>query len=180
MTIQKNVLIGKRTLLTLYALIAMLTISTIVIYPIYFNNVSAQTNNEYDDLNNYLNGYISTHTHNNSEYNDLREIVNLEKTQIIVRNLTITEPAGAYHTETFSVQYAGFILVNLTSSTTDQNSIEVIYTSQWFSYDNYVIIVGHRGISMFPVLPSNNVQVRIGTPNSSKGGNQTFTITYYY
>lgn len=216
MAVQKNVLIGKKTLLTLYVIIVILTISSILIYPIYFNYVSAHThsnseynnlsnsaspntsnssayadlnayisthiynNSEYNDLKSYLDNYVSMYSHNNSDYGHLQSMLNLKLTQIIVDNLTITGSAGTFHTETFPVQYAGFILVNLTSSTTDQNTVEVNYTSQWLYYDNSVQIVGYSGIAMFPLVPSSNIQVKIGTSVLSAGGTQTFTITYYF
>ncbi|MDQ1279289.1 MAG: hypothetical protein QG670_549 [Thermoproteota archaeon] len=177
----QKVLVGRRTLILLYALVALLAVST-VFYPIYYNYLSAQTNNnpEFNNLNDYLNNYVSTHTYNNSEYDNLKDIVDLRKNKIMINNLTVIRAAEDYHIEIFPIQYAGFILVNLTASTTDQNFIEVSYSSQWFYHEDYVIIVGNRGISMFPVLPSNAVQVKVGTPNSSTGGNQTFTIIYYY
>jgi hypothetical protein len=182
MTTHKNVLVGRRTLITLYALVVVLAISIAIIVPTYHNYSSAHTisNSDYDSLNNSLKSYVSTHAYNNSEYYNLKGIADLDRTMTVVANLAVTVPAGGYHTESFPARYAGFVLVNITSSTTDQNYVEVSYSSQWLYYDNYVIIVGYRGISMFPVLPSDNIQVSVGATRSSSGANQTFTLTYYY
>ena len=168
MTDRKDVLVGWRTLTVIYALVVLLAISTVVVFTFY--NRLFSTHND----------YVSTHTYSNFEYSDLNDTVHLRKTEIVVDNLTVSEPAGSYYTKMLSLQYAGYITVDIESSTTDNTFVEVIYTSYGVYYENKIIIIGYRGIVQFPVLPSEKIQVNIGITNLSGNATQAFTITYHY
>jgi len=147
----------------------------------YQNYISTHTytNTQYSSLNTTYQNYKTTHSHTDSEYNLLNDIVNLDKSTVLVNSQTISQPANSYTYWTFSASYAGYISVNVESSTTTNTFVEVVYTSHGVNYDER-ITVGTSGTAAFPVLPSNNIQVRVGNTNLISGATETVTVTYHY
>jgi hypothetical protein len=134
-----------------------------------------------------------THTHNNSEFNseldkngilqgqvnDLNSTLNLEKSEVGVNSQTVSQPADNYTFWIPSCSYAGYLSVQVESSTTDKTYTEVLWNSYGINYDNR-ISVGTNGTGIFPVLPSRIVEVRVGNTNTVGNATETVTITYYY
>jgi hypothetical protein len=56
--------------------------------------------------------------------------------------------------QTLPVPYAGFVSVNVTSSTTNNTYVETIWSTWGINYDNN-ITVGTKGTANFPVLSNN-------------------------
>jgi Flp pilus assembly protein TadG len=167
----------------------------VVIYMAYSPDVSTSTTSlqsQINDLNSTYNSYVSAHTHTNDEYNSLNSqntnlqnqvnnltsLLNLTKSDVWVTNQTFSQPAGTYTGWTHSATYAGYVKVNVESSTTDSTYIEVIWSAYGVNYD-YNLPVGSSGTGVFPVLPS-SVEVRVGNSNALNGATETVTITYYY
>jgi len=142
----------------------------------------AHTNSEYD-------GYVSSHSHSNSDYDSLQNQVNdltsnlrLEKSEVWVTSQTVSQTAGSYSSWTHSANYAGYVAVQVESSTTDKTYIRFLWNTPGIDYDK-TILVGVSGSGAFPVLPYSNLEVRVGNSNSlwfGVGATETVTITYYY
>jgi len=151
----------------------------------YYTMTLNNKNSVYDD-------YVSNHSHSNSDYdslnsqktnlqdqvNDLTSTLNLAKSETWVTSQTVSQPAGSYNFWTHSTTYAGYVTVNVESSTTDKTYIEVLWSAHGINYDNR-ISVGVSGTGVFPVLPS-SVEVRVGNSNFMNGATETVTITCHY
>jgi len=97
-----------------------------------------------------------------------------------VNDETLSQPAGSYSSFTFSTAYAGIASVSVISSTTDTTYVRVIYSVYAVNYDNQTNV--YRGDIQveFPLLPTPNVEIRIGNTNLVGNATETVTITYYY
>ena len=118
----------------------------------------------------------------NSKLNDLNYNINLAKSTEWVENQIVSQPAGAYSSWVFQAQYAGYIAVWLFSDT-NETYLRVIYTSRvmsLISYDNQVN-VGTNDTVLFPILPSNGIEIRVGNNNALNNATETIAyIKYYY
>jgi hypothetical protein len=99
-------------------------------------------------------------------------------------------PSGGIISTSWSINYAGVLKVDVQSSTTNNTYVRVTYS--WYNpqfsvaiyswgihYDNQ-IDVGTIGTASFPVLPTNDIEIRVGNTNSVGNATETVTITYYY
>jgi len=108
----------------------------------------------------------------------LNDIGNLSVSTFWVNNQTISQPAGSYTTWTRSASYAGYVSIQVSSSTSSTYS-NVTYSSHGVNY-NTQTNVGISGIAYFPILPSSNITVTIGNGLAIGNATETVTITYYY
>jgi len=109
---------------------------------------------------------------------DLESIVNLEKSTVWVDRQTVSQPASRYTDWTFYAPYAGYVVVQVHSSTTDNTYVRAMWSSYGVHYDQSVM-VGASGAAAFPVLPG-SIEIRVGNTNLLSGATETVTITYYY
>ena len=130
-------------------------------------------------LNDQVNKLTADKTNLQSQVKNLTDIANLNKTTIIVDNQTIGQGAGSYTSWTFSAQYAGYVKVVVHTSTTTNTYVQVIYNSHSVVFDQ-TIAVGAGGTAVFPVLPAQNIEVRIGNTNLIDTANERITATFYY
>lgn len=114
----------------------------------------------------------------NSEIDDLNKIVNLQESTVWVNDETVSNPAGASTYWTRTASYAGYVVMNVETSTTTNTYVQVTYSSHGVSYDEK-ITVGASGTAVFPVLPA-TITVRVGNTNLLNGATETVTVTYYY
>jgi hypothetical protein len=128
----------------------------------------------------------------NSRVNDLTDIANLDKSEVWV-NTTVTQTASNYTSWFFVPRYAGYVSVNVLSSTTSNTYVRVIYIFNGVNYDNQ-IGVGVSGTAVFPVSYSHipypitpfspvilpPIEIRVGNTNLVGNPTETITITYYY
>jgi hypothetical protein len=158
----------------------------------YNNYVSTHghTDSEYDslvtekaNLQNQYQTLVSQQAGLTSQIAELTSIVNLGKSTVWVNEQTVSQPAGGlgitYTTWTESAPYAGYVTINVSSSTTTSTYAEVMYLAYDVNYNNHVNI-GSGGTAYFPVLPSSNIIVGVGNGNLINGATETVTITYYY
>jgi hypothetical protein len=84
----------------------------------------------------------------------------------------VSQPAGSYTngTPAFSASYVGYVTVQVFTSTTDKTYARVIYSSHGVNYDNQ-IGVGTGGTTVFPVLPTSSIDIKIGNSNWLNGAN---------
>ena len=146
-------------------------------------------------LNSSYNNYVLTHSHTNSDYNSLstqntnlqnqvnslNNIVDLKDSTGWFNKENVSNAAGevASWSPTSSVSYAGYIAVQVKSLTNNNSTfVEVVYSSSGFSC-NIRETVGISATVGFPILPTTNLIVYIGTSNGS-AARETVTIVYYY
>jgi hypothetical protein len=132
----------------------------------------------------------------NSRVNDLTDIANLNKSTVWVYDTTVTQTASNYTSWFFTPTYAGYVSVNVQSSTTSNTYVRVIYIFDGIYYDNQTG-VGTSGTAVFPVSPvsyryispAQNTpfspvippfEIRVGNTNSVGNATETVTITYHY
>lgn len=115
----------------------------------------------------------------NDQVNGLVNMVDLAKSSKWVSSQTVEESASSYVYWTFTADYAGYVSVSMSVSTTTDSYVRVIYSSHGANYDNQVGVVA-GGVAVFPILPSASVEIRIGNANLFNGAFETVTITYYY
>ncbi len=184
---------------------ALCVVLAIAVVAIYFEYNTAQTSYN-SELQTYAN-YQSSYSHSNSDYGSVQSslqqaqsqvsqlqselnnaqgsssqsnaIANLQQSSNWLSDETVDQDRGSYAYYTESANYAGYVSVNIATSTTSNQYVEAIWSSHGVSYDNK-ITVGTSGTAVFPVLPSSNVQIRIGNTNLLNGATATVTITYTY
>jgi len=130
------------------------------------------------ELNQEINSLQSNINALNQKINTLTNIVNLQEQTTLVNQQTISQPAGYYTYWDFQLQYAGYIVVYVYSSTTTNTYVEVVWNYNGINYDQS-ITVGASGSAAFPVLPT-TVQVRVGNTNIFNGATETVSIVYVY
>jgi len=135
--------------------------------------------NQYRNLEAEYNFYIQHHHHTDDEFEYYYEIATLQKSKTLVSGKTISQPASSYTYWIFDVYYPGYIMVYVETSTSDNTYVEVIWNAYGVHYDER-IVVGSSGAAYFPVLPTDNLEVRIGNTNWVNGATETVTIIYYY
>jgi hypothetical protein len=157
---------------------------------------------QFNDLNATYNGYVSAHSHTDSDYNslntqntnlqshvdiltgqvdDLNSTLTLSKSTIWVDGDSVSV-MGLPPTYEESASFAGYVSVQVFSPV--NTTVEVWYLSNGVSYENSTI-VGWNGTVVFPVLPSNISFYILQTPSANPYSltgpiNATVTITYYY
>ena len=119
----------------------------------------------------------------NSTIDRLTAIVNLSNSTVWVNNESINQPAGnssnTYTSWSYSVSYAGYVVVDILSSSNSNTYVELKYSRNEVNY-NSTVNVGSGGSAWFPVLPANNIGVRVINNNFFASASETVTITYWY
>lgn len=119
----------------------------------------------------------------NSTIDRLTAIVNLTNSTVWVNEESVNQPAGnssnTYTSWSYSVSYAGYVIVDVLSSSNPTTYVELRYSWNGVDYDN-TVNVGSGGSAWFPVLPANNIVVRVINNNFFSGASETVTITYWY
>jgi len=132
-----------------------------------------------DYLNAQINSLNSQITNLQNQVNDITDIANLAKSMIWVNDQTVSQPAYSYTYWTCSASYAGYVSVWVQTSSASDTRVRVIYSSHGVNYDGE-IGVGSGGTAVFPLLPSSNIEIRVGNHNLFSGATETVTITYHY
>jgi hypothetical protein len=153
--------------------------STISTINDYYNSLMYVYTTENHDLSVQLTTANNQIANLQNQVNSLSSIVNLTAFTTWVNNQTVTQPAGSYTTWSQSTSYAGYISINVSSSTTSSTFANVTYSSHGINY-NVQTNVGSNGTAYFPVLPTSNVAVAVGNGLSIGTATETVTITYYY
>ncbi len=141
-------------------------------------NSHSHTNSEYESIKSDYNNYVASHSHTDSDYNSLSSIANLQASTTWLNDETVNQDRGSYTYYTYTASHAGYVSVQIISSTTSNQYVEAVWSASGVSYDKQ-ITVGTSGTAVFPVLPS-SVQIRIGNTNLLNGATATVTITYVY
>ena len=142
------------------------------------NQLISSLQSQNAELQQKINSLQSQIAELNQEISTLTNIVNLQEQTTLVYQQTISQPALSYTYWNFQLQYAGYIVVYVYSSTTTNTYVEVVWSYNGINYDQS-ITVGASGNAAFPVLPT-TVQVRVGNTNIFNGATETVSIVYVY
>jgi peptidoglycan hydrolase CwlO-like protein len=138
-------------------------------------------NNELSSANSQITSANSQITSLQSQNSDLQKIVSLSKSTIKANQLTINQSAGQETTVvTFTADYAGYVYVSGTS-TTSNGYIHVTDSSSYYpsKLGTTPFYIGTNGSVSVPVLPG-TIRVIFGNDNLFSGATATITVTYYY
>jgi hypothetical protein len=182
-------------------LVAVLSIVAFMSYSPTSSNSVASLQNQLNDLNATYNGYVSTHSHTDSDYNslstqntnlqnqvndfnstvyDLNRVVNMEKTQYWEGGEEIYYNASSYHEWRSNPDYAGYLEVDVQSNATT-TYVQVAYISYYgVHYDNQIVVGAGSTRTYFPILPALSVTTKVGNTNLSDGALIGVTIIYHY
>jgi prefoldin subunit 5 len=135
-------------------------------------------NSTISGLNSQIGTLNSQITSLQNQVSNLTDIANLKSAQYWLVSQTVSQTALGASTWNFSASHAGYVWVNVETSTTSNTYIEVKYSSLGVYYDNKVN-VGSSGPVTFPVLPG-TIEIIVGNSNLTDGATETVTATYYY
>jgi hypothetical protein len=152
--------------------------STISIIEDYYNSLIYVLNTKVHDTAIELTTANNQITSLQNQITELNDIGNLSISTIWINNQTISQPAGSYTTWTRSASYAGYVSIQVSSSTSP-TFVNVTYSSHGVNYNSQTN-VGSNGIAYFPILPSPNIIVAVGNGLTNGNATETVTITYYY
>ncbi|QXJ29552.1 Coiled-coil domain protein [Saccharolobus shibatae B12] len=177
--------------LLIVAIILALFIAMAYFNPSFINNAGGSGNatgssscpdlqNQVNTLQSQIASLQSQLQNYQSQLQNYQNIVNLQDSQTIVNNYAINEPASQYYGIPFNAQYAGYVIVNVQSSTTTKTQVYIVEnTNNAGQIVSQTYSIGSGGVVYFPVLPG-QVTVYIGNSDFFNGASQTVTITYVY
>jgi hypothetical protein len=145
----------------------------------YYNSLMYVLNTDNHDLSVELTNANTQIDNLQNQINEFNAIGNLTVSTVWVNNQTVSQQAGSYTTWSESADYAGYVSIQVFSSTAANTYSNVTYSSHGVNY-NTQINVGANGTAFFPVLPSSNIIVAVGNGLSSGSATENVTITYYY
>ena len=148
-------------------------VGVILFYSSMINDKNSTINDkdsQISDLNQQVSS-LSSHVGN------LSSIVNLAKSTIWINFENVSISAGYENVWNAAADYAGYVSVQVFSSTADNIYVRLTYHSHGVNYDNQ-INVGTGGTAVFPVLPA-PIQMSVGNPGMTDA-TMMVSIIYYY
>ena len=142
-------------------------------------------NSTISSLNTQINQLNSNVTSLQDQVNDLNDSLGLGKVSgWINESITVNQPAGSYSSWNFSAPYAGTIEVLVAPPTVNCTYIRVLwnYSQMNIQYDYQTIGRQQNGqqYAAFPVLPTSNVEIRIGNTVPGEIEYILISIAYWY
>jgi hypothetical protein len=140
-------------------------------------------NNTISSLNTQIYQLYSNVTKLRDQVNDLNDTLKLEKIDPWTNGWTdMNQTAGSYSSWNFSVPYAGAIWVAVLPPAKNSTYIRVIWYSSLldfkYDYQTYGQEENGRQHAAFPVLPTSNVEIRVG--NTVPAGEVRVTVLLEY
>ena len=147
---------------------------------------------EKDDLQSQINSLNSEKDALQSQIDDLTEQINnfteiteLDKSEVWVDNYFENVIAGSYISLNRTLDYAGYIkfeqIGGVTTTETGEIYVQVVWSRSDLVFYNEKMVVGEDTFFRFPVLPTSNLEVRIGYDDPLNGtANIRVTIVYVY
>ena len=119
------------------------------------------------------------------QINNLTEILELDKSEVWIDDYFGNVAAGSFVSLNRTVDYAGYIrfeeIGGVTTTETGEIYVQVIWSRSNFVFYNEKMVVGEDTFFRFPVLPTSNLEVRVGYDDPSNGtANIMATIVYVY
>lgn len=135
-------------------------------------------NSEKDILQNQIDDFTE-------QINNLTEIIELDKSEVWIDDYFENVDAGSFVSLNRTVDYAGYIkfeqISGVTTTETGEIYVQAIWSSKDFVFYNQKMVVGEDTFFRFPVLPTSNLEVRVGYDDPSNGtANIMATIVYVY
>lgn len=146
------------------------------------NSTITQKDNTISDKDNQISTKDNLISIEENQIDSLTNVTLLRDSLVWSGHQATTELSGSYSTfGTNTVSYAGYLSINVESSTTPNAYVRVIWSSHGISFDQQ-LTVGSTGTALFPVLPTSKIELIIGNTDPSGGTyqNQTITVTFYY
>ncbi len=112
-----------------------------------------------------------------SQKNELLAICDLAKSAVVV-NETVNISEGMESVFIGETNYAGYLEVSFQTASATDTFARVVYSSHGVSYDNEVDVVS-GGRAVFPIIPSNSIEIHVGT-HQMVASSITLTVTLYY
>lgn len=119
------------------------------------------------------------------QINNLTEIIKLDKSEFWIDDHFENVAAGSYVSLNRTVYYAGYIkfekIGGVTTTETGEIYVQMIWSRKDLVLYNEKMVVGENTFFRFPVLPTSNLEVRVGYDDPSNGtANIIATIVYIY
>jgi hypothetical protein len=119
------------------------------------------------------------------QINNLTEIIDMDKSEVWIDDYFKNVAAGSYISLNRTVDYAGYIkfeqISGVTTTGTGEIYVQVVWSRGDLVFYNEKMVVGEETFFRFPVLPTSNLEVRIGYDDPSNGtANIMATIVYVY
>jgi len=144
---------------------------------LFYSSIINDKNSTINDKNSQISDLSQQVTSSNSQVGNLSSIVNLAKSKIWKNFENVSISAGYENVWNAVAEYAGYVSVQIFSSTADNIYVRLTYNSHGVNYDNQ-ISVGTGGTAVFPVLPA-PIQMSIGNPGMTDA-TMMVTIMYHY
>jgi hypothetical protein len=145
-------------------------------------SVSSSNANSLYIKNMELSSAIDNLTYSNTELSNniekLSKIINLTEENLSMYRQEIMQPGLSYtHLPQIHITYAGYVMVNVSSSSDSKMYVSASWSNGMISYHNNLTVYGSNEV-YFPVLPS-NLSIIIGNMNSNETA-ESVTVTYKY
>ena len=119
------------------------------------------------------------------QINNLTEIIDMGKSEVWIDDYFKNVAAGSYISLNRTVDYAGYIkfeqISGVTTTGTGEIYVQVVWSRGDLVFYNEKMVVGEETFFRFPVLPTSNLEVRIGYDDPSNGtANIMATAVYVY
>jgi cell division protein FtsL len=116
---------------------------------------------------------------------NLTEIIKLGKSEVLIDDYFENVAAGSFISLNRTVDYAGYIkfeqISGVSSTETGEIYVQVVWSRSDLVFYNEKMVVGEETFFRFPVLPTSNLEVRVGYDDPSNGtANIMATIVYVY
>jgi len=120
-----------------------------------------------------------------AQITNLTEIIKLGKSEVLIDDYFENVAAGSFISLNRTVDYAGYIkfeqISGVSSTETGEIYVQVVWSRGDLVFYNERMVVGEDIFFRFPVLPTSNLEVRIGYDDPSNGtANIMATVVYVY
>ena len=120
-----------------------------------------------------------------AQITNLTEIIKLGKSEVLIDDYFENVVAGSFISLNRTIDYAGYIkfeqISGVSSTETGEIYVQVVWSRGDLVFYNERMVVGEDIFFRFPVLPTSNLEVRIGYDDPSNGtANIMATIVYVY
>ncbi len=113
-----------------------------------------------------------------SEVDRLNRIVTFAESRVIASSSTISQPAGYSTGINFTAEYAGYVLVEISYSTTSNTTVAINYVSGIGPF-YFKEGVGSANTRWYAIVPA-VISVLIGNNNIRDSATEVVSITYVY
>jgi len=116
---------------------------------------------------------------------NLTEIIKLGKSEVLIDDYFENVAPGSFISLNRTVDYAGYIkfepISGVSSTETGEIYVQVVWSRSDLVFYNEKMLVGEDMFFRFPVLPTSNLEIRIGYDDPSNGtANIMATVVYVY